>query len=262
MRPDPEAASNERILIALDASSDNWASMRSAAALAASLRAELRGIFIEDADLLQLAEFPGAWEVTLWSARERPLTGANMSRFLKTVAATAEVELARAAKDARVHWSFSVVRGQRAQACMELSEHAEVSVFGGLRRPRKQAAAAEPARRIGQGVRCVYSGSAQAKRALSAAAVVARGLGEGLEVLVAEQEPGRRQFLRDELGAWIERQDLRTKIEDIAPDALLPLLNRYRGAALVLPADCQVWQDPGLFQRLLMTVGCPVILVR
>ncbi|MGD8821809.1 MAG: universal stress protein, partial [Anaerolineales bacterium] len=53
----------ERILVAVDASSHSRAALEAAAELAASLEVELVGIFVEDINLMRLAELPIAVEI-------------------------------------------------------------------------------------------------------------------------------------------------------------------------------------------------------
>ena len=53
----------DRILVALDESEDHQRVLQSAAEVAARLKAELRGLFVEDVNLLRLAELPCAREV-------------------------------------------------------------------------------------------------------------------------------------------------------------------------------------------------------
>ena len=47
-----------RILVALDASAHSHAALAAAVALAARLHAEIEGLFVEDINLLRLAELP------------------------------------------------------------------------------------------------------------------------------------------------------------------------------------------------------------
>ena len=55
----------ERVVVALDAVSENRATIDTAARLAARWRARLHGVFVEDDDLLRLANLPFARQVSL-----------------------------------------------------------------------------------------------------------------------------------------------------------------------------------------------------
>lgn len=107
----PPPMPKEQILIALDARGDHLESLRLAIAWATQTQAELLGLFVEDEDLLQVAELPYAWEVRLWSAQERQLDGQAMARSLRALASRVRGDLAREAKQAQLRWSFQTRRG-------------------------------------------------------------------------------------------------------------------------------------------------------
>jgi len=100
-----------RILVALDASPQSVAALRAAADLSAKLEAELLGLFVEDIDLLRLADSPYARELLLPAVIEVPLDRLTMERRLKAQAEQARTALAAVANQAKVTWSFRVVRG-------------------------------------------------------------------------------------------------------------------------------------------------------
>jgi nucleotide-binding universal stress UspA family protein len=101
-----------RILVALDTSPQSLAALRAAVELSAKLEAELMGLFVEDIDLLRLAESPFARELLLPTARATPLDRASMERKLKAHAEQARRAFATIANQAKVNWSFRVVRGR------------------------------------------------------------------------------------------------------------------------------------------------------
>ena len=77
----PEAARPpRRIVVALDASSHSHAALAAAVALAGRLQAELQGIFVEDVNLLRLAELPFAREVRFGLSAARPVRWGALGR--------------------------------------------------------------------------------------------------------------------------------------------------------------------------------------
>jgi len=56
--PEPQDPGFLRILVALDATEDSLTSLDLATRLAAKLRAELEGLFVEDINLLRMADLP------------------------------------------------------------------------------------------------------------------------------------------------------------------------------------------------------------
>ena len=99
------------ILVALDTSAPSQAALESAASLAERLNADLEGIYVQDQDLLRLAQLPVGREVGLASARRRDLDPQGMERAWRVQAAHAKTALERVAKRHHLHSSFRIARG-------------------------------------------------------------------------------------------------------------------------------------------------------
>ncbi|MEX1152858.1 hypothetical protein [Parvibaculum sp.] len=112
----PQAAQTEdatvtRIVIGLDTSFLTREALSLAARLAASMDARLKGIFVEDENLLALSGLPFAREVS-FSGEVRELDPERMLRAMRAQAESARRVLARVAAEAHVDWSFDVKRGR------------------------------------------------------------------------------------------------------------------------------------------------------
>lgn len=124
-----------RILVALDASTDSVAALKTAASLAASLQAELVGLFVEDINLLRLAGLPFASEVQRVTGTGRVLDEAGMERDLQLQASQARRALANAAADAEATWTFRVVRGVVTTEILAAALEANLLTLGRASRP-------------------------------------------------------------------------------------------------------------------------------
>jgi hypothetical protein len=96
-----------RIVVALDAASENRAAISTAARLAARWKAHLHGVFVEDDDLIRLAHLPFARQVTLGVGVEA-LTLHQVRRHLQVYAERARQDLAASAARHGVEWSFEI----------------------------------------------------------------------------------------------------------------------------------------------------------
>jgi nucleotide-binding universal stress UspA family protein len=123
----------ERVVIQLDAASETRDAIDTAARLAAQAKALLLGIFVEDEDLLGLANLPFARQVSL-DAGSEPLTLVHVEWHLRVAAERARQDLAAAAERRGVAWSFEVVRGSSVGARFDASER-DLVVAGALTRP-------------------------------------------------------------------------------------------------------------------------------
>jgi hypothetical protein len=123
----------QRVVVTLDAASENHTAIDTAAKLAAHAKARLHGIFVEDEDLWRLAGLPFARQVSTGTGTE-PLTQDHIGEQLRTAAECARQEIAAVAERHRIAWSFEVVRGSTAAALACASER-DLVVAGALTRP-------------------------------------------------------------------------------------------------------------------------------
>ncbi|MDR3497917.1 MAG: hypothetical protein P4L72_01680 [Parvibaculum sp.] len=152
-----------RIVIGLDTHFIAREALTLAARLAASVDARLRGIFVEDENLLSLSALPFAREISL-SGDVRGLNPDRMLRAMQAQADSARRILLRAAADAHVDCSFAVLRG-RPLAALAAAANAEDTVV--LRSPHATA------REVGRTAR------AATRDARADVLLVARGVGLG-----------------------------------------------------------------------------------
>ncbi|MDD4933449.1 MAG: hypothetical protein PHO89_08310 [Methylacidiphilaceae bacterium] len=90
-----------------------------AAELAARFEAKLAYLFLEDINLLRLAELPFASEIGIDTACWRNFELSDLERSLRTLASHAEESLSSLAQRLHIPWSFQVLRGIPSQALSE-----------------------------------------------------------------------------------------------------------------------------------------------
>ena len=130
MNPRSTEFTVRRVLVALDASAHSLAALEMALDLAVVAKAELVGLFVEDAQLLRLAESPQAREVLYPSAQQRPLTLATMEQRLRAQGEQARRAMASLANPAQVQWSFRVVRGEVNAELLAAASEMDVLALG------------------------------------------------------------------------------------------------------------------------------------
>jgi len=123
----------ERVVVPLDAVSENRAAVDTAARLAQRWGARLHGVFVGDRDLLHLARLPFARQVSLGAGVER-LTAEQVERQLRAFAARSRVEVEAAARRHGVQWSFEISEAAAEDAALTRSER-DFLVAGTVTRP-------------------------------------------------------------------------------------------------------------------------------
>ncbi len=119
-----------RILVALDTSPHSRAALAAAANLAARLEAQLIGVYVEDMNLLRLAQLPFAQEIHYASATPQKLDKDVMEKQLRSQADRARNDLRQTAEQYALEWSFQVLRGLVAAELLTAAEEADLLVLG------------------------------------------------------------------------------------------------------------------------------------
>jgi nucleotide-binding universal stress UspA family protein len=276
-----------RILVALDNSSDSLAALEAAVRLAASVQAEVVGLFVEDANLLRLAGLPFTREARFPSAGA--LDHSGMEQQLRLLAWQARRTLREAAEAHKVGWSFRVVRGQVTPEVLAAALDADLLTLGKASRPltrrsrlgsTARAAATEAAGSVllvesnsadHRPVVVLYDDTAAGKQALVAAAYLALAIQVSLVVLIpAVALDDHAQQLAEEARASLEGQPddllkgLATEYRRIAHADVARLVEAVRlegGGALVLAGRGPLLRANAV-QALLDELDCLLMLIR
>lgn len=123
-----ETQTIRRILVALDTSTDSLAALETAVKLAANLQAELVGLFVEDVNLLRLAELPFSRETRYHTTTN--LNTAQLEHELRMMASQARRALMEAAEPRSVCWDFRVVRGRVTPEVLTAALEADLLTLG------------------------------------------------------------------------------------------------------------------------------------
>lgn len=100
----------DRVLLALDAAADAHGAVATAAWLAARAKVQLHAIFVEDEELLALAELPVARHVVAGAGAVR-LSTSEVELQLRAAAGRAREQVLAAARGYGLECSFEIVRG-------------------------------------------------------------------------------------------------------------------------------------------------------
>jgi len=271
-----------RILVALDASTHSLAALEAAAGLAASLQAELIGLFVEDENLVHLAGLPFAHEVRSPSAVRQPMSSDKMEQELRLQASQARRALQEAAERVQAKWRFQTVRGQVTASVLNAALEADLLAMGRVSRPlSSQSHLGSTARAVSvrtkgsvllmqQGsdlsypVLVTYDGTPAARQALATAARMAKASGDNLTVLLLGDSAEALSPLREEVAGWLKKQDLPDRIlwlPEVSVESLAAMIQATDDCVLVLGGENPLLEADAI-QELLDTTDCPVLLVR
>jgi hypothetical protein len=268
----------ERVVVALDATSENRAAIETAARLAARWKAHLHGVFVEDDDLMRLARLPFARQVTFGFGVEA-LNLQQARRQMHAFAQRTRTELAAAARRHHVEWSFEIVHDAAASR-IGGAEVTDFLVFGTATRPigghfRVECrwwSVVEPGAsslllahrdwREGTVVAVLDDQGPATERLVAVAAQLAEAAGGGLTLICPPEltsEPGFSAWLDSRLAGLPVKAEI-----DIAPDGSAVLIRR------IAQLDCRIvalaagtpHAQPERLRDIVAKTACDVLVVR
>jgi len=246
--------------------------------LAARMKAELAGLFIEDVELLRAADSPSAREIAYPSASHAPLNRAIMERKLKAQSEQIRKILATEAHRAQVRWSFRTARGPVTSTLKDAVHEHDMVAMGRIgwsfgHRFRIGSTALELAissipmllishRAPLSNLRLMvyFDGSHASENALQVAAKLAHAGSRGITVLI-----GAAKYEKDLLlvRTLLERQALDVRLHRIELADKLHMLRvvREQPPALLVLQSSQFLKDRDAFEALLSEADLPLLLL-
>ncbi|MCS6827508.1 MAG: universal stress protein [Caldilinea sp.] len=250
-----ETSSPGYILVALDASPYSAAALAAAAEIAAALNLELRGIYVEDTDLLHLCGLPFGFEIGSFTARLRRLEQSHIEREFQLRAAQLRKIMAEIAGRQRLPWSFTVVRGRVTKELLSASSSAHMVSLGRV--------GTTPGKRIGSTAQAVarntqrpvivhaqqplsgpftvvYLGDVASDHAVQLAAQLARPRGTSIHILALPQfRPQADRFAQEAAAGGLE-----CAVSTVpSAEAMVTQLVQIEKGAVILPISVASWLD-------------------
>jgi len=172
----------KRIVVALDPSEVNRSILQAATSLASQFDAELNALFVEDINLLKLAELPFARELAYGAQSGRQINFADMERAIHMQASRLRKMVESIAQQQKIKIAFDVLRGDVAKELCSASQQTDLLIVG------KSTQQVRHSRKIGRVTRTVLTSVNCNLLLLQHGSVVARPVA----VLYTGNESGRR----------------------------------------------------------------------
>ncbi len=269
-----QSRTHSPIVVTVDATRRCGETLEMAAALATSLGVDLEVVFVEDANLLRLADLPVTREVDRLSGTTRDLDSAQLLRALRCEARQLRHELERIGLATSVQSTLRVVRGQILSEALAASARVDVTFVHGSRRalpgeylpgrarwPEMPAPGRKSGRRPRMPVWTLFEGGAASVRALQVAAKLAHTTACGLMVLVPYAGDDEAERRKREAQSAVDQVELRF-LDVGQKQSLLQgrTLAPGAGSLLVLAKQSRELEDSATL-RYLESLAVPLVLV-
>jgi len=234
-------------------------------ALAESSPSDILGMYVEDTELLMLAELPIAREYCLLTHVERRLQTPDIERLFRVQARAAQQSLAEIARRFGSSLSFRTARGAATALMREALSEVDLMLFGAVRSALRlpgNLSRTSATRLSRQPVAVVYDGSDAARRALRIALQLATDVNLSLVVLLRAGNVEELPALVNQVSRLAGTRQTRL-IEMVNPgwQELLAQVRHHRSALLVVATTEELLQEENL-GRLRTGPNCPVVLVK
>jgi len=211
------------IVVAINAARRCGETLELAAALAAKVGAELEVVFVEDVNLLRLADLPVTREVDRLSGMAREMDSGRMLRALHCEVQQLRREISRLGKTTSVRSTVRVVRGHYLTEALMASARVEVTFVHGARRALSgEHLGGAPARWVTAGpvaaasrrmrgkkvLWVLFDGSPAGARALKVALMLAGTLAGDVVVLVPGGSAAEIEVRKQQAKMTTDRDDL------------------------------------------------------
>ena len=275
-------SSIKRILVAIDASEANRSALQTAALLASQLQAELQALFVEDINLLRLAELPFAREMMYGSRDSRQITLANMERQIQAQASQLRQLVDATAQQNQIKVDFRVLRGQIGSELLLASQQMDLLILGKntqlLRQSAKLGRVAQEVlttvscnvlllqhgTRIDRPVAVVFDGSEVSRRALQLAMQLAHGDHDQLKVIFPAASAGQQEILQQQVRDLTQVQGIdagQIQLTLNTTEALLQAIQNANSRVLIVESTSEVFNALDI-KTLLQQSQIPVIMMR
>lgn len=242
--------------------------LASAASLAKTLNLKLKGVFIEEENLIHAAELSISSEISRWSAKEKEMNSDSVKQLFRIHANRQQKDFQRIAEQENVEYEFDVVRGERNSWVVDdvkrktllfvtrqnvIRNNCNNLAYSFLNKSKATINAAQ------YPVKVVFNSSSTSMLALEVAIKIAQDNHRTLTVLIDTDTFEDEFIFREKINSYLETQ---RKIEVCAE--LINTQNKEKQLTqdlftLIYPVDSSKTQ---FLQKLLQALDRPLVLLR
>jgi nucleotide-binding universal stress UspA family protein len=271
----------ERILVSLDSSKHSYAALQAAVELARHYDATLKGIFVEDTTLLNLAEMPFHTEVGEYSATIREISSDGITRGILVQSQWVTKTFHKLIKQTKLQSEFSIIRGKVIQTIDQESDKCDLLIIGKsgsnpligrrlgsttkaiIQKEHKSLLLLEEGNHLGNPIIILFNDSPLGKIGLE----TARDLlspGETLVILLSEDNQKEFELNKKALSDWASENQINISIQTYKRrsfDQFIQMISGLKTGLFIMP---HIQKNPlqYIIDTCLKKVSLPILLIR
>jgi nucleotide-binding universal stress UspA family protein len=236
----------KRILVPIDSSSHSFAALQAALTLASHYDAILKGIYVEDIALLNLADMPFHQEIGAYTAIVREISMNDIVKGISVQSKWVVTTFQKLINRAQLNGDIAVLRGKVFDIIKQEAENCDLLIIGKsgkniygkqrlgstakalIRKHQKTLLLVEEGNQIGYPLIIVFDPSPIGRICLETARDLL-GSGETLVVLLDEDDPEVYQVNRTLLSRWASDTKINISIQNYTKNNLNQFLRMIKG---------------------------------
>lgn len=271
----------DRILVSLDSSTHSFAALQAAVMLARHFNAELKGVFIEDDMLLNIAQMPFRQEVGEYTAIVREISSDGLTRGIFVQSRWVIQSFNKLINQTDLTTDFAVLRGNVIEMIDKESRNCDLIIIGksgtstfGRHRLGSTAKAlikihekplllVEEKNQLGNPLIVLYENSPLGKISLETGKALLDPE-ETMLILLNEDDPEFFSKEKVELDQWAARHKVNISIQPFKTHrftSFLQMIDGLKTGLFVLPHDDKS-QHQGIAKLCLKEMHLPILLIR
>lgn len=271
----------KRILVSLDSSKHSYAALIAALDLAERYSAKVKGIFVEDINLLNLSKLPFHQEIGQYSAHVREISTDGITRGIIVQSRWVTRTFQRLITQKELEGDISILRGHVSEMILKEMKHFDLIILGksgtkpiGTRKigstagslilkQQKPLLLVEEGNQINQPIIVFYENSTAGKRSLETAADLVDE-SENLVIMIASASVKSLEDDKKFLKHWAEGKNIRLSFQTYHPhrlDRTLFMLKGLKTGLFILPKST----DPKhqvVLEHCLNMIDLPILLIQ
>ena len=269
------------ILVAVDTSAHSRAALKAAAALANIMKADIRGLFVQEEHWSRLSRLPTANVINELTGRAQKLEEESLNRQVNELKSRLRKELQYISNKYEVAHSWETKEGKVADQILEAAQKADLITIGRrgrsslsskklgstaqtlIQKSEKPILVLKKGLQLGKSIAALYDSSAESRKGLQLALSLAEKNDRRLSILVTNN----RQESAGERNKRVEKMVDNTSIpvsvtmlNQPSIGSFIHAINRQRSGLLVIPKHHAFLQNDSL-ETTLDYLNCPVLMM-